>query len=358
MVTCFIVYGSPAERSARISYNDPMLPRVLGLDIGGANLKAAHSDGDARTVSFPLWKHPDRLADELVRLCSAMPAYGSLAITMTGELCDCFTSKRDGVHAILQCVRSISQEIPVCVWSTHSRFLDFDEAMRDPLRVAAANWLAVAHFVAQQFKDENVLLIDTGSTTTDIIYLNHGNPEPRGLTDVNRLTTGELVYTGVRRTPICAMLGMEVAAEFFATMLDAYLLDGSLPENAEDCDTADGRPATRACAHARLARMCCADVDSFSLVQAQELAARALRAQRQAVGNAVTGLLVGRPAVQRLVVSGSGEMLGRTVAAGRALVVTSFSELLGPALSDAACAYAVAMLAAQKFSDRVAPGGR
>ena len=32
---------------------------ILGLDIGGANLKAAHTDGTARSVAFPLWKHPE-----------------------------------------------------------------------------------------------------------------------------------------------------------------------------------------------------------------------------------------------------------------------------------------------------------
>jgi len=36
------------------------------------------------------------------------------------------------------------------------------------------------------------------------------------------MRTGELVYTGIRRTPICAVLNRDVAAELFATMLDAY----------------------------------------------------------------------------------------------------------------------------------------
>src|SRR5207248_174454 len=122
-----------------------------------------------------------------------------------------------------------------------------------PLQVAAANWLALAHFVARLFPHETVLLIDTGSTTTDIVFLNHGVPEPRGLSDPERLASGELVYTGVRRTPICAVLGMAVAAEFFATMQDAYIYLGLTPANPADCDTADGRPATRANARARLA---------------------------------------------------------------------------------------------------------
>ena len=70
-----------------------MTTQVLGLDIGGANLKAAHSDGSARAIAFPLWKHPERLTAELATLCATMPPNDLLAVTMTGELCDCFETR-------------------------------------------------------------------------------------------------------------------------------------------------------------------------------------------------------------------------------------------------------------------------
>jgi (4-(4-[2-(gamma-L-glutamylamino)ethyl]phenoxymethyl)furan-2-yl)methanamine synthase len=339
---------------------------VLGLDIGGANLKAAHTDSTASTVAFALWKHPERLQDELTRLCAAMPAHKQLAVTMTGELCDCFASKREGVHAILQSVSEVAGRIPIRVWSTANRFLDVQEALDDPLCVAAANWLALGHLIAGRYPNENALLIDTGSTTTDILYLRRGVPEPRGLTDRDRLAAGELVYTGVRRTPICAVLGMEVAAEFFATMLDAYLLAGLVPENSADCDTADGRPATRACAHARLARMLCADAETLDLPQTLALAERAIRKQVDTVGHAIDRVLAGKPAPQRIVASGSGAVLAHLVCgpAKAALemqsrlsicnvprgtcAMTHFDEVFGPGLAEAACAYAVAMLATRE----------
>ncbi|HMF14333.1 MAG TPA: hypothetical protein VKE94_18580, partial [Gemmataceae bacterium] len=78
-----------------------MARRVLGLDIGGANLKAAHSDGTAQSTAFALWKTPERLADQLRQLIASMPTHDMVALTMTGELCDCYESKRQGVHAIL-----------------------------------------------------------------------------------------------------------------------------------------------------------------------------------------------------------------------------------------------------------------
>lgn len=325
---------------------------ALGLDIGGANLKAAHRDGTARTVPFALWKDPERLLPELTRLCASMPDHTRLAVTMTGELCDCFETKRAGILAILQSVRHLPARLPVRVWTTHGRFLEIHEAVEDPYSVAAANWLALATYIAQRFANENVLLTDTGSTTTDIVYLRRGHPAPRALTDPGRLRSGELVYTGVRRTPICSVLGMDVAAEFFATMLDAYLVDGSWAENAHDRDTADGRPATIAHARARLARMRCADMETFSAEEAYELAQRALRMQWQIVGRAIARVLANRAMPDRVVLAGSGAILGQRVLATHpewaSWPVTRLSDLLGPALSEAACAYAVAMLAAEE----------
>ena len=122
-----------------------MNSQILGLDIGGANLKAAHSEGAARTIAFPLWKHPDRLSFELVRVCAAMPAHDRLAVTMTGESCDCYTSRREGVRAILHSVQEAAGTKPTCVWTTRSRFVAVAEAMEDPASVASANWLALAH---------------------------------------------------------------------------------------------------------------------------------------------------------------------------------------------------------------------
>lgn len=327
------------------------MPTTLGLDIGGANLKAAHANGAARTVPFALWRHPDRLGDELTRLRAMMPAHDRLALTMTGELCDCFPTKKDGVRAILHAVRGVT-DVPTHVWCAEGRFLAFDDALERPQIVAAANWLALATWAARRFPEEHALLVDAGSTTTDIIYLRRGVPEPRGRTDLQRLASGELVYTGIRRTPICAVLGMEVAAEFFATMLDAYLLLGLIAEDAHDLDTADGRPATREGAHARIARLRCADAEAFSEADAVALAERAVQTQCRAVRRAIEQVCAGRPPVERIIASGSGEILVRRVLGPDAPPWTSLAELLGGTVSEAACAFAVAVLAEWKSDDR------
>src|SRR6516162_163318 len=96
----------------------------VGLDIGGANLKVAHANGTAILQPFELWKNPAGLADALRGLLSRLPAYDGLVVTMTGELCDCFESKRQGVNAILDAVETVAGAVPVRVWHNDGRFVD------------------------------------------------------------------------------------------------------------------------------------------------------------------------------------------------------------------------------------------
>jgi (4-(4-[2-(gamma-L-glutamylamino)ethyl]phenoxymethyl)furan-2-yl)methanamine synthase len=337
-----------------------MATAVLGLDIGGANLKAAHSRGAACLRPYALWKNPGGLPAALAQLLRELPPYDRLAVTMTGELCDCFESKRQGVEAILAALETLANRNAIRIWRNDGRFVEVDHARGDPLSVAAANWLALATFAGRFVPEGPALVLDIGSTTTDIVPLYDGKPIPRGRSDPERLRHRELVYTGVRRTPVCALLGPGGAAEFFATTLDVYLMLGDLPENSADCDTADGRPATRTAAHARLARMVCADREISSEAEIRKLALRIcnrqLRLLRRAV-HSVAASLSGPPAM--VVTAGSGEFLAEKVFAScpdrgtdwpsvlppvRRL---SLAEILGPTVSQCACAYALAILAAE-----------
>src|SRR5438045_2140476 len=126
-----------------------MPPRTLGLDVGGANLKAAHTDGTARSWPFALWKRPNDLAAELCGLLAGLPPFDRLAVTMTGELCDCFATKSEGVRHILDAVAAVAGPTPVDVWRTDGSFTDLAGARADPLPAAAANWLALATWAGQ-----------------------------------------------------------------------------------------------------------------------------------------------------------------------------------------------------------------
>jgi probable H4MPT-linked C1 transfer pathway protein len=334
------------------------MERVLGLDIGGANLKAAHTNGTARLRPFALWKQPDGLSAVLRELLDEMPAYNRLAVTMTGELCDCYESRQQGVLAILDAVQTAATGCPVVVWCSEEpsegMLLPLAEARRSPLSAAAGNWLALATFAGRFVPRGPALLLDVGSTTTDLVPLSAGRPIPQARQDSERLRRGELVYTGTLRTPVCALLGGAVAAEWFATMLDVYLLLGDLSES-ESSDTADGRPATRPLAHARLARLLCADGETCSEKVTHQLAERAARSQLRLLRRALRRVMRRMTEPPRTVLlSGSGEFLGRQVVRDQGdptLRVISLSAQFRPELSAAACAYAVAVLSAEGKHD-------
>ena len=326
---------------------------VLGLDVGGANLKAAHTNGAARSRPFALWKDPSGLPDALRGFIAEMPPADLLAVTMTGELCDCFESKRQGVNAILDAVEAASAGKPIRVWRTDGRFLDVVAVRRAPLMAAAANWLALATFAGRYAPKGPALLIDIGSTTTDIVSLQDGRPMPKGRTDPERMRSGELVYTGVRRTPLCAIMGTGGAAELFATTLDVYLLLGWITEDAADHNTADGRPATKAAAHARLARMLCADLETSTIEEREKLVNIVLLKQVTSLQWAVervAGRL--REPPRTVIVAGEGEFLVLPVLKEQKAIppcpVVRLLETLGAEISRAACAHAVAVLAAEE----------
>jgi probable H4MPT-linked C1 transfer pathway protein len=331
---------------------------ILGLDVGGANLKAALDDGTsppaALSVPFPLWQRPAELPEQL-RVLVARPGsrVDRLAVTMTGELCDCYESKRQGVAAILAAVQSAAGGRPVRVWSNDGRLVSLEEARARPLQVAAANWLALATFAGRQAGPGPALLLDVGSTTTDVVPLLDGRPVPRGRTDPQRLRCGELVYVGVRRTPLCALLGGEVAAELFATALDAYLVLGHIAEDRSERGTADGRPAALPEAHARLARMLCADLETSTEEERRRLAEQALARQVEQIDRAIGRVCEHLPGSPRVVLlAGEGAFLAEHVlrrAAGLSRCrIVNLAETLGEAVSRAACAWAVARLAAEE----------
>ncbi len=213
----------------------------------GPTSRVAHECGHARTVPFEVWKRPDELGRAIAAAAAALPTSDRAAVTMTAELSDCYPTKATGVSAVLD---AVSEGLPgrsIVVWGVDGAFHSVAEARRQPHLAAAANWLALASLAARLIPEECGLLIDIGSTTTDLIPLDRGQVVARGRSDTERLQTGELVYAGVRRTPVCALatelplrgITTGLAAEIFASTLDVYLTLGDIESNAER--SVDGR---------------------------------------------------------------------------------------------------------------------
>ncbi len=327
----------------------------LGLDIGGANLKAAMSDGYAWQVAFPLWRKPDELPAAIATLIRQAPPHRGLAVTMTGELADCYETKAAGVAAIVAAVEEAAGGLDTRYYSVNrpGAFLDTASAVADWPGVAASNWHALAT-ACTRLPDGCDLLVDVGSTTSDIIPIANDYPSTKGLDDTARLIAGELLYQGVGRTPLCAIVDelpyrgvmCPVAAELFATTADVLLMLGHA-RSSEETDTADGRPLNKPYSLARLARMVCADASQFNEADALEVAEhiyQRMEAKLLASIERVIQSMDRRP--ERVTVSGAGAQLARSalLRAGHLKGVRSLSDLIGEDASRCAPAWAVAYL--------------
>jgi (4-(4-[2-(gamma-L-glutamylamino)ethyl]phenoxymethyl)furan-2-yl)methanamine synthase len=334
-----------------------MSAKYLALDIGGANVKVADGLGYASSYPFPLWKEPHGLTQMIRTAISEAPLCDHLVVTMTGELADCFATKAEGVKFILKSVAAGADNRHTRVYRVDGKLVSPQVAANDPLLVAAANWHALASFATRFVKPQPALLIDVGSTTCDVIPLIDGNPAAMGQTDTERLLSGELVYTGVERSPVCAVTRKGIyrgqvcplVQEVFATMRDVYLIMERLPEDPAATDTADHRPATKSAARRRLARMIAADQETFNHREALALSAVVAAAQAKRLRFAIEKVVVGmiqKPA--KLILSGHGDFLTQAALEGSPLNLLPrvlLSQELGPENSRCGPAYALAVLA-------------
>lgn len=340
----------------------PLTASTLGWDIGGANLKAVRLDGTGavavRERAFPLWREPAGLPAALDEMARSLGPASRMAVTMTAELADCFASKREGVTFVLDALRAAFPTGELRIWGADGRFRSVAHARRQPHIVAAANWSATAHLVARL--RTSALLVDVGSTTTDIIPIVDGHVAARGRTDPERLRTGELVYTGALRTPICAIVPRvpleagwhRIAAETFAIAADVHLWLGRIGPEAYTCETPDGRGLSRDEVAARIARVVCADPDMLAPEDLDRVAHHVARAQRRRITGAIREVVrrFGSAAPSTAVIAGSGAFLGRRAARAAGLETTELDREvgreIGSSIGHAAAAAAVAWLLA------------
>ena len=142
-----------------------------------------------------------------------------------------------------------------------------------------------------------------------------------------------------------------VARELFATTLDVHLVTGDIPEsNAADAEsafeTADGRPANREAAIARLARCICADETEFGQFDAEAIAEFVAVELGELVLDAIRTVSwrhfgdVG----EKIVLAGHGDFVLNRVIPDRSRMI-SLADTIGAPAARCAPAYAVARLA-------------
>jgi probable H4MPT-linked C1 transfer pathway protein len=337
------------------------------------NTKVARLDEDGtlivRSRPFELQREPGALVRVLRELAEELgaPARRGLAgalrakaggltcaVTMTAELSQMFRTKREGVHFVLDAVTAAFPEATIQVFATDGRFLALAAAREQPMAVAAANWAATARIVAQRHPD--AMLIDVGTTTTDIIPVVNGEVVAEGQTDPERLASGELVYSGALRTPLEAIIhrvrhrGCEigVSAEGFALVGDVHLWLGNLGSEDYTVPTPDGRPATREFAGERIARVICADRELVNESDVTHIAKFIAAAQVTAIAAAIRRVRSRHPSLKTAIVTGLGHFIATAAARSESLEVVSLSDDIGDAGARYAPAAAVALLWAEE----------
>lgn len=292
----------------------------MGLDVGGAHLKAAlllaGKPAAIREVACRLWEGLDRLDAAFSDVLSDWPEPDGVALTMTGELVDLFPDRSTGVLRLLDAVTARFPGRPLLVWSTNG-FLAPEAVAAAPLAVASANWRATAEFLARRLPAG--ILVDIGSTTTDLVPFAGGRVDSRGRDDAERLAEGELVYQGVVRTPLMVpaervpfrgrLVG--VMAEYFATTADVFRLLGRLDEEFDRHPAADNGPKTPEGSARRILRMVGTDLGPASLEEARMLAAIFAEIQLRRIADGLA-LVLSRgelPEDAPLVAAGCGSFL-------------------------------------------------
>jgi len=282
---------------------------------------------------------------------------------MSGELADIFPTRSEGVRQIGSAMQRTLGKEPVLFFSSESDFMDYPE--RKAEEVGSMNWYASSQLAARLVKDG--VFLDVGTTTTDITLIRNHEAQIMGYTDAERLMSGELLYTGVLRTPLMSLapqivIGRQkynLMAEHFAVMADVYNLLGTLPEKLIPFETPDGDGCSKFESARRIARMIGRDCEEDgSLGEWTRLAQVFADLQCERIADMLQR--INATSVTDLVGTGTGRFVLEGVAKHSKMTYYDINTLLdtrgvvsGPfTLADCLPAYAVAELFRRGHANR------
>ena len=238
---------------------------ILTIDIGGANTKTLllllrSNNIKEEIFYFPLWKKKNEFENLLEKIKNRYKPE-IVGITTTAELCDVFETKKDGIRFISKICKKVFG---------NPYFLTIDGKLtaKGEANIGAANYVASIYYLERKFREG--ILIDIGSTTTDIIPFRK-NEILYGKSDLERLAKLQLIYTGMLRTPLNTIVhevifkgkNIRVASEFFAITADLYRILGYICKEDYSCETPDGKGRSLEECMRRVARLLCSEVNEI-----------------------------------------------------------------------------------------------
>ncbi|MGC9516792.1 MAG: hydantoinase/oxoprolinase family protein [Methanomicrobiales archaeon] len=249
--------------------------KIAGFDVGGANTDVAiidfNNSGEISNIEvdykyLPMWAKKEELGVALKKLLGPhIDDLDAVGICMTAELVDAYKTKKEGVLDIAKKVKEVFK-VPVGFVSVNG-MVDYEKLHNNPEKVAAANWIATSMIAAKITPD--CIMVDVGSTTTDIIPIKNGLECAQGRSDLERLGTGELVYSGTLRTNLATIVQQvpinnqwfRVSSELFAISADVHTVLDLIDKKVYTCDTPDGAGKSKEECMRRISRLVCGDLD-------------------------------------------------------------------------------------------------
>ena len=226
---------------------------------------------------FPMWKYNNKLQECLIKFTEDEDNIDIVCVSMTAELADGYLSKKEGVSDISGKVIEVFGKKEV-YFVTFDGLKNYDRLQEDLLGAAAANWIGTTEIL--KHVNPNCIFMDIGSTTTDIIPIVNGQENAKGHSDLERLQSGELVYTGMLRTNLAAIVHevpihgkkTKVSSELFTISADMHHILGNIKEKDYTCSTPDDNDKSITSCKRRLSRLVCADLDTLDDNQIEKLA--------------------------------------------------------------------------------------
>ena len=320
------------------------VPNYYGWDIGGAHVKLCQIKSKknkdiirATHLKCKLWmglKHLDKIIKKLENDWH-FNENDLHFFTMSGEMVDCFPNRKDGIKNILKILKKIFG--PKIKFYSQESLLIKASSIHNWQSIASANWHATASFISSHIKEG--ILIDVGSTTTDIIPIKNNMP----LTDVNtsdakRLQKGELVYLGVTRTPVSSIKpflsfrnrSYNVMRESFANTADVFRITGEISNKIDLYPTCDKKKKSTPASERRLARVIGMDREDASSEEWKTFANNIKKAIIEELHQNICKIKkkLNLCAQTPLIVTGSGAFLAKQLSMEKNYSIFKFHELV------------------------------
>jgi uncharacterized hydantoinase/oxoprolinase family protein len=173
---------------------------IFGVDIGGVNIKVTCLDRMEGQVKVQSGSFIFKGRGEMIeKLISLVPHPDIVVITQT--MCASrrfFSSFREGTHYIVDLTERLFGE-KVRYLGLSYKLYGPEEAKKDYLNVACRNWVATCYLTSYLNLFENGLVVDCGTTSTDIVPVLGSTPVTLDDNDrfYTRLKTGELFWSGL-----------------------------------------------------------------------------------------------------------------------------------------------------------------